>query len=153
MAADRERGRRRARAAAPAAVQAMSFPVVKLLIEHGADPNSVRLDAAVASSADDITLYLLDHGAKPDEVLWNAVYFGKRAIAQKALEKGASISETELITATDNRDVRMVRLLLAHCGYTKIDESPIDYARKIGAKKILNMLLKARNGPCAQSWQ
>jgi hypothetical protein len=143
------------------AIDARSLPVVKLLIEHGADPNSIVLDTRVGYAPEEIVLYLLDRGAEPiDGVLWNAVYFGKHAVARKALEKGADVDEefpagTPLTAAVDRRDVTMVRELLARCAdpdseTNHSEGSPIDHARKMRAKKILALLLAARNANC--SW-
>lgn len=141
------------------AIWKKSLPVVKLLVEHGADPNAVELENAVYEP-DSIVLYLLDHGAKPAHgVLWNAVYLRKHKVALKALERGADVDEefpagTPLTGAVDNRDLAMVRVLLAHCAdpdseTNHSDGSPIDHARKRGEKKILALLRAARrNANC-----
>ena len=143
------------------AVMARSLPVVKLLIEHGADPNGESfgdpLQMAVVNNFDEIASYLLDHGAKPrDGTLWEAEYRGKHDFIRKALAKGADPNDdvpagSTLTLAVDRRDVPMVRELLAHCAdpnlETKFSQgSPIDHARRLGAKKILAMLLAPRKG-------
>jgi hypothetical protein len=148
------------------AIFARSLPAVKLLIEHGADPNldrsgpGVPIESAVLNRVDDVAIYLLDHGARPVHgELWTAIDNGNHVLARKLLEKGADVNQdfpagSALTDAVDKRDLTMVRELLAHCGdpnlTTKFSEgSPIDHARKLGAKKILALLLAPRDPGCA----
>ena len=139
---------------------AKSLPIVKLLLDHDADPNAAygyetALQFAVDNKLDDIALLLLDRGAKPEDVLlWTAVYNRQHALAQKLVEHGAKIDDTApagtpLTAAVDNGDVAMVELLLARGAdpdiYTKhSDGSPIDHAREAHKTKILRMLLAAQ---------
>jgi len=139
-----------------------SVPIVKVLLDHGADPNlrfgyELPLEFAVSNREDEIAMLLLDHGAKvagARGVLWDAVSYGNDAIALKMLEQGDDPDDlapagTPLTAAVDRHDLKMVQALLEHGANPdregKFSEgSPIDHARRTHQTKILRMLLAAQ---------
>jgi ankyrin repeat protein len=151
-----------------AAVVARSLPVVKLLLQHGADPNNpaqktgsgihMPIDHAIVNDMDDIVLTLLDHGAKAnlgDRVLWEAVYRRKGAIVRKILENGEDPDAdpvpagSPLMAAVKNRDGELVTLLLQHGADPDFSTnhsggSPISLARETHQQRVLKQLLAAR---------
>jgi hypothetical protein len=145
------------------AVVANSAPIVRMLLEHGADPNrkygySAPLAFVARNQKDEIALLLLEHGAKvagvADGALWDAVYYGRHAVALKMLANGEDPDDgvpagSPLTAAVDKRDVAMVKALLEHGADPEYeakftDGSPIDHARKTHQARILRMLLAAR---------
>jgi len=148
------------------AINVRSLEMVKLLVEHGADPNAgteywTPLDLAVTFANYDIAGYLVEHGAKGNRALAEVIDRGYHELAIKMLDHGVDPdsgfpSGSALTFAVDDRDLPMVRALLAHCARTDFTTkfsggSPIDHARRIGAKKILALLLAAKDAPCTRS--
>lgn len=148
-----------------AAVIKGSMPAVKLLIEHGADPNRhgdalSALFHAISAKHDDMALFLIDHGAKIDngyheDILWHAAYYNLRKTVHAILEGGVDPNGgtvpagSPLTAAVDNRNRAMVADLLAHGAdpdYSNkhSEGSPIDHARRTHQTEILRMLLAAR---------
>jgi len=104
------------------------LPLVKLLIEFGADPNrffgrETALSAALDHDETEIVEYLESLGAKvdPDLALHRSAQYGDLPRVKRALSTGADInavtgkimSGTPLSSAADNGEVEMVKFLLA----------------------------------------
>jgi len=140
---------------------ARSLPIVRMLLDHGADPNAaydyeLPLLAAVSNRLEEIALLLLDRGARPGaNELWTAVYYRMNRLTKKLVEKGAEIDDevpagTPLTAAVDNGDVEMVQYLLARGADPEAETnhsqgSPIHHAEHDHRKRILAMLLAARD--------
>lgn len=63
-------------------------PMVKLLVDNGADPNE-GIEHSTNFNKTDISLYLLDKGATPKDYIKYSAYHGNKAVTKKLLEKGA----------------------------------------------------------------
>lgn len=143
-----------------AAIGANSEEIVRLLLDHGADPNFTGnymkpLEQAVGNRRDEIALLLLDRGAETEGTyaLWEASHTGNHAVVRKILATGVHPDRdfvpagSALMAAVQRGDVVLVRELLAHGADPRFttnhsNGSPIDAARRLGRSRILRMLLK-----------
>jgi uncharacterized protein len=142
-----------------AAVRAKSPAIVKLLLDHGADPNrkveTMETPLEAAGGQPDIALLLLQHGANvTGDAFVGAVVRKYDTLVDKMLaggvdpNEGSSKSTSPLLAAVDNGDIEMTRKLLAHgadvsysAKYT--NGTAIDHARGAGRNDILQLLLHA----------
>ena len=141
--------------------------IIKLLLEHGADPNqedketvSTPLIAAIENNNIEIIKLLLEHGANlenQDEKMFTplnyAVEEGNMEIIKLLLEKGADPNEpdeqgcTSLFFAIKNDNPEIIKLLLEHGadlnkiilqqGFTTIAVAASQYATKPKAMDFL----------------
>ena len=126
-----------------------SVPIVRLLLEHGADPDFVPegtsspLSYALGGADETLALLLLDHGAtmKACEYCIRQAVGGKHLRALQRLldlgvhpDTGIAPAGSALSVAVDEGNLAAVKLLLAHGAdpdlSTKFsDGSPLDHAR------------------------
>ncbi|KAF9891903.1 hypothetical protein FE257_002866 [Aspergillus nanangensis] len=123
---------------------------VKLLLEHGADPNS-GISAAALKGHDNIVKLLLDHGADPNRGILTAAPKGHDNIVKLLLEHGADPNSGISAAALKGRD-NIVKLLLDHgadpnrgilTAALKGHDNTVKYMLKIGARRNSQILTVA----------
>ena len=150
-----------------------SLPIVEMLVGHGAKvdvphPPSEHL-SPLANAIDGrhqlVALFLLEHGAsihrpgtaeyRDESLLVEAAGYNEARVVHKMLAMGekpdddAAPAGSALTIAVDNRNVAMVRDLIAHGADPDFETnhslgSPIEHARRTHQKKMLRLLLAAR---------
>jgi hypothetical protein len=147
-----------------AAVLANSPPIVRALLDHGADPNrpgrlGVPLVFAVDNHRSDIVLLLLQHGAKlgpAKGALWQSAYDRRADVVKAILDAGEHPDDftypagSALTAAVDKGDEEIVKMLLDRGADPDLTTkfslgSPIDHARRLGRRRILKLLVAARD--------
>jgi hypothetical protein len=145
------------------AVLSKSLSIVRLLLEHGADPDFVPtatsspLYYALESSDETFALLLLDYGATMkvcEECVMNAVE-GKHLGALRRLldlgvhpDTGMAPSGSPLSVAVDQGNLAAVKLLLAHGADPDLSSnysegSPLDHARVQRRTDMIQLLEEA----------
>jgi hypothetical protein len=146
------------------AVLSKSLPMVRLLLEHGADPDFVPAETssplyyALESSDETFALLLLDHGATMkacEECIGKAVA-GKHLRALQLLldlgvhpDTGVAPGGSPLSFAVDQGNLAAVTLLLAYGADPDLstnysDGSPLDHARAQRRTDMIQLLEEAR---------
>lgn len=159
----------------PLKVAAMrgSLPLATQLLNRGANVNPsgvtgghlTPLFYAIDSGNEELALVLIRNGAdlhpkrygwqRDEHLLWEAAFKGLGAVVHAMLEMGEPPDEwsvpagSPLTVAVENRDLAMVKDLLAHGAdpehFSRNSHgTPIDHARRMGQKEMLRLLLAAR---------
>lgn len=146
-----------------------SGPIMRLLIDHGADVNATAdnrttvLQSAVQDESSEAFQMLLDRGANPEAlnffgstVITDAVLSRNEAIVTMLLQRRVSLSHfsshkgyAPLHWAADKGGVTIVRALLAAGADPKLRSKdgklPEDIAREQGNREAAELLMRARS--------
>ena len=145
------------------AVLSKSLPIVRVLLEHGADPDFVPagtsspLSYALEQPDETLALLLLDHGATMkscEECIRNAVGGKHLRALQRLLDLGAhpdtgtAPAGSPLSVAVDQGNLAAVTLLLAYGADPDLstnysDGSPLDHARAQRRADMVHLLEEA----------
>ena len=127
-------------------------PVIRLLLEAGADPDVTQglcLRNAIASNDPEIVEMLLEYGADPElpGALVRAIHDNNEAIVALLIEHGADVEANEnaaLTTAANYGYTDIVDTLIASgAGQTVSLEEPLDAAATEGHADIVERLIAA----------
>ena len=144
-----------------------TLEIVKLLLEHGADPNSEHgwpLQIAAASGHEDVVKLLLEHGADINDnktnseflegtALQAAVEAGKTEIVALLLDSGADVNlgagdlAPPIYAATEKAESEIIKLLVSHGAELNIlggaeQSVPLIGAAMYGHRSDLEVLVK-----------